>query len=102
MEGGDQFPYVLYFHPVLPMMQTRLTAMDALNLTELGLIPLYRHPKHRKGSYNHIDQLEFYSKVERGAEGDILGEDNPEEPNIVNISGKDIDFSQSLWKHCVC
>ena len=40
--------------------------MDCLNLTELGILPLFRHPKHRKGSYEHKNQVEFYKNVGRG------------------------------------
>ena len=53
--------------------------MDALNLTELGLIPLFRHPKRRKGSYEHKDQIVFYSNVERGDESDVSGEEDMDE-----------------------
>ena len=53
--------------------------MESINLTELGLIPLFRHPKRRKGSYEHKDQVSFYSNVERGNESDASGEDDPEE-----------------------
>ena len=53
--------------------------MDSLNLTELGLIPMYRHPKRRKGSYDHKDQVKFYSNVERGDGSDASGEEDPEE-----------------------
>ena len=52
--------------------------MEVLNLTELGLIPLFRHPKRRKGSYDHKDQIEFYSNVERG-DSDASGEEDTEE-----------------------
>ena len=53
--------------------------MDSLNLTELGLIPMFRHPKRRKGSYQHKDQVHFYSNVERGDESDVSGEEDTEE-----------------------
>ena len=53
--------------------------MDSLNLTELGLIPMFRHPKRRKGSYKHKDQVQFYSNVERGDESDVSGEEDSEE-----------------------
>ena len=52
--------------------------MEVLNLTELGLIPLYWHPKRRKGSYQHKDQIDFYSNVERG-DSDGSGEEDTEE-----------------------
>ena len=53
--------------------------MDSLNLTELGLIPMFRHPKRRKGSYQHKDQVQFYSNIERGDESDVSGEEDSEE-----------------------
>ena len=52
--------------------------MDCLNLTELGLLPLYRHPKRRKGSYKHKDQIECYKNVQRGDESCSGGEDTEE------------------------
>ena len=52
--------------------------MDCLNLTALGLIPLFRHPRHRKGSYEHKDQVEFYRNVERGDDSGGSGEDDVE------------------------
>ena len=52
--------------------------MEAVNLTDLGLVPLFRHPKHRKGSYQHKNQIEFYSNVERG-DSDASGEEDTEE-----------------------
>ena len=52
--------------------------MQVLNLTEMGLIPLYRHPRCRKGSYEHKNQVEFYSNVERG-DSDGSGEEDIEQ-----------------------
>ena len=58
--------------------------MDSLNLTELGLIPMFRHPKHRKGGYEHKDQVKFYSNVERGDESDVSGEEDSEETSKIS------------------
>ena len=35
--------------------------MDLLIWEELDIIPMFRHPKRRKGSYFQKDQVEFYS-----------------------------------------
>ena len=35
--------------------------MKLLKWIDLDILPMFRHPKRRKGSYNHIDQVDFYS-----------------------------------------
>ena len=35
--------------------------MKLLKWEELDILPLFRHPKRRKGSYDHKDQVDFYS-----------------------------------------
>ena len=35
--------------------------MKLLKWIELDILPMFRHPKRMKGSYNHIDQVDFYS-----------------------------------------
>ena len=52
--------------------------MDSLNLTELGLLPLYRHLQHRKGSYEHKNKVEFFRNVERGDDSSVSGEEDTE------------------------
>ena len=55
------------------------SVMESINLTELGLIPMFQHPKKRKGSYEHKDQVAFYSNIQRGDGSNASGEDDPEE-----------------------
>ena len=79
MQAGSS-DYIRVFNILSPGLFTwMLVVMESINLTELGLIPLFRHPKHRKGSYKHKDQVEFYSNIERGDDSDVSGEEDTEE-----------------------
>ena len=40
--------------------------MNPIQLTDLGIIPIFRLPRRRKGGYEHKDQFDFYSLI--GAE----------------------------------
>ena len=54
--------------------------MKLLKWIELDILPMFRHPKRRKGSYNHKDQVEFYSvdknESESSGESEVEMEDD--------------------------
>lgn len=49
-------------------------ALIAMEIAGLGPIGLFCDPKKRKGGYEHRDQLEFYSNLDEGNEGDANSE----------------------------
>ena len=48
------------------MLSRTLVIMNTIQLTDFGIIPIFRIPRRRKGGYEHKNQFDFYSLV--GAE----------------------------------
>ena len=46
--------------------------MNCIQMTDLGIIPIFRLPRRRKGGYEHKKQFEFYSMI--GAEDEASPE----------------------------
>ena len=55
----------------------KMSTTAALEIAGVGVLGIFRDPKKRKGSYEHKDQLEFYSNLDEGRSNDV-GDANSE------------------------
>ena len=74
------------------------TVGSGIIFNRIGYFAIVQHPKCRKGSYEHKNQVEFYKNVERVMRVVLLEKKIQKKcTQCLNIFVKDTDFNQKRW-----